>query len=146
VAQLREHALEVEGHDLAGRGRCKAARLAFEQRDAEPAFQVLQRAADSRLRDAELARDRRHVALLDQARDHREPPAVEDRCEERWHVGGRADAAARNELRARLLELALDAARAHQHQVAVRIERHAARSGDRTAAWPARFPVRRWSA
>jgi hypothetical protein len=119
VAQLREHALEVKGHDLAGQCRHEAARLALEQRGAEPALQVLQRAADGRLRDAEFARDGGHVALLDQARNDGEPPAVEDRGEERWHVGGRADAAARDELRARILELALDAARAHQHQFAV---------------------------
>jgi hypothetical protein len=53
-----------------------------------------------------------HVALLGEARDRPRGGAVQDRREQRQHVGRRADAAARDELVARRLELALDALRA----------------------------------
>ena len=89
VAQLGEHPLEVEGHDLAGGCRHQSARSALEQRDAEPGLQVAQRGADGRLRQVELARDRGHVALLGEAREDREAPPVQDRREQRDDVGRR---------------------------------------------------------
>src|SRR5260370_1114635 len=82
------------------------ARRPDEQRDAEPVFEILQCAADGRLRDVELARLRGHVALFREARDHGEASAVQDRREQRANVGGGRNAAARDELGTSVLEFA----------------------------------------
>ncbi len=57
VAQFGQHALEEERDDLARARGHEPARGAVEQRRTQAHLEILQRGADRRLADAELARD-----------------------------------------------------------------------------------------
>ncbi|OIQ76456.1 hypothetical protein GALL_418650 [mine drainage metagenome] len=70
VVALGQHRLRAAQHDLAGRGRLDARRIAIEQRHADLVLELTHRLADRRLGDEHGARGAREAALADDFDEH----------------------------------------------------------------------------